>query len=441
MRSLLTPAATILREYAELKFAHIGWNLFGLVLPLLIALIAIPHLIASIGNERFGLLSLAWGLMSYAGVLDLGIGRALTQMVSRLRGQNMTHEVPVALATASRITMTAGLLGSVAIIAFTMLGGSAFIKTEHIPSTEIYYSLILLAVALPAQAMSATYRGMNEAYLNFRGISILRVALGTINFAGPLLISFFTTNLAWLIASLVVSRLVSLLIFRRLALSCLEKNEPDYTPEALEYSSETAKLLFSFGGWVTVSSIISPMMVQMDRFMIASMISAAAVTVYVVPYELVAQSLILVGAISSVIFPTLTRLMQEHPREWLPYFQTWLFRVGGMMFLVTSTIIVLMPYILQIWLKGHFNPTSVEVGQILCLGVFSNALGSMYYALLHARGKAHVTAKIHMFELPLYLTFLYFALKEFGVIGAAIDWSARMTLYLFLLTWNSRKLK
>lgn len=424
-----------------MKLAHIGWNLFGLVLPLLIAMVAIPHLIASIGNERFGLLSLAWGMMSYAGVLDLGIGRALTQMVSRLRGQNATREVPIALATAARITMTAGLLGSAAIIAFAMLGGTSFVKAEHIPTTEIYYSLILLAIALPAQAMSATYRGMNEAYLNFRGISILRVALGTVNFAGPLLISFFTTNLAWLIASLVVSRLASLFIFRQLALGCLKKNEPDYTPEALVYSPETAKLLFSFGGWVTVSSIISPMMVQMDRFMIASMISAAAVTVYVVPYELVAQSLILVGAISSVIFPTLTRLMQERPREWLPYFQTWLFRVGGMMFLVTSTIIVLMPYILKIWLKDHFNPTSVEVGQILCLGVFSNALGSMYYALLHARGKAYVTAKIHMFELPLYLTFLYFALKEFGVIGAAIAWSARMTLDMFLLTWNSRKLK
>ena len=404
-------------------------------------MVAIPHLIASIGNERFGLLSLAWAMMSYAGVLDLGIGRALTQMVSRLRGQKMTYEIPIALATAARITMTAGLIGSVAIVLFSWSDGAKFIKAEHIPLSEIHYSILLLAIALPAQAMSATYRGMNEAYLNFRGISILRVVLGTINFAGPLVISFFSTNLAWLIASLVASRVGSLLIFRRLAFDCLVKNEPDYTPESLIYSPATAKMLFSFGGWVTVSSIISPMMVQMDRFLIASMISAAAVTVYVVPYELVAQSLVLVSAISSVIFPTLTRLMQERPREWLPYFQTWLFRVGGMMFLVTSSLIFLMPYILKIWLKGHFDPTSVMVGQILCLGIFSNSLGSMYYALLHAKGKAHVTAKIHMFELPLYLTFLYFALKEFGVVGAAIAWSSRITLDMLLLTWNARKLK
>ncbi|WP_312265705.1 flippase [Neisseria sp.] len=424
-----------------MKLAHISWNLFGLVLPLLIAMVSLPLLISSIGNERFGLLALAWGMMSYAGILDLGIGRALTQMVSRLRGQKQTQEVPVVLATASRITMTAGLIGSTAIVIFALFGGAQFVKTEHIPLDEIRNSIILLAIALPAQAMSATYRGMNEAYLNFKGISILRVILGTLNFAGPLLISFFSTNLAWLIASLVASRVAALLVFRHLALSCLKNNEPDYTPADLVYSKQTAKTLFSFGGWVTVSSIISPMMVQMDRFMIASMISAAAVTVYVVPYELVAQSLILVGAISSVIFPTLTRLMQEQPQEWLSYFQRWLVRVGGMMLLVALSMILLMPYILDIWLQGNFDPTSVTVGQILCLGVFSNSVGAMYYALLHARGKAYITAKIHMFELPLYLTFLYFALQHFGVIGAAMAWSARMALDTILLSLNARRLK
>ena len=421
--------------------SHIGWNLFGLALPLLLALISIPLLIARIGDERFGMIALAWAFMSFAGILDLGIGRALTQVVSRLRGQKNTQNVPAVFATASRITLVAGLIGSVLIVAFDLLGGSSLLKTQTIPPSEIRNSIFLLAIALPAQAMSATYRGMNEAYMNFKGINILRVALGAVNFAGPLLISFMTTNLAWLMASLVVSRLAALFVFRHLAFSCLKKHEPDYTPQALVYSKENAKTLISFGGWVTVSSILSPLMIQSDRFMIASIISAAAVTTYVVPYELVVQNLILVSALSSVIFPTLTKLMQEKPDEWRPYFHKWLFRIGGLMLVVSVSLIFLMPHILELWLKHNFNPTSVTVGQILCAGIFFNSIGAMYYSMLHASGKSSVTTKIHIFEVPLYLIFLYFALHHFGVIGAAIAWASRMAVDTTLLFINAKRLK
>lgn len=421
--------------------SHIGWNLFGLVLPLLLAVVSIPMLITRIGDERFGMIALAWALMSFAGILDLGIGRALTQMVSRLRGQNMTEQVPAVFTTAARITLVAGLIGSAGIVIFDLLGGSSLLKTQTIAPSELRNSLFLLAIALPAQSMSATYRGMNEAYLNFKGISILRVVLGALNFAGPLLISFFTTDLAWLMSSLVASRLAALFVFRYLAFRCLKKNEPDYNPKSLVYSQESAKKLLSFGGWITVSSILSPIMVQSDRFMIASIISAAAVTTYVVAYELVIQNLIFVSAISSVIFPTLTKLMQERPDEWYPHFKKWLFRVAAMMFTISASLMFLMPYILQLWLKDNFNPVSVTVGQILCLGIFSNSIGSMYYSLLHARGQASTTAKIHMFELPLYLIFLYFALTHFGVVGAAIAWTARLTLDAILLAINARRLQ
>lgn len=416
-----------------MKLSHIGWNMAGLALPLLIALYAIPHLISSIGNERFGLLALAWAMMTYAGVLDLGIGRALTQMVSKLRGQNSTEQVPIVLTTASRITMVAGLIGSIGIVIFALTGGAHLIKTEHIPEFEIYYSILLLAIALPAQAMSATYRGMNEAYMNFKGISILRVFLGTINFLGPLIISQFTTNLAWIIASLVLSRITSLFIFRYLAFNCIKKNEPNYHRKQLVYSSKIAKTLFSFGGWVTISSILSPMMVQLDRFMIAAMLSAASVTIYVVPFELVAQSLIIVTAINSVIFPTLSRLIQEHPNNWQPYFKTWLFRVGCLMLLASSTMLILMPYVLKFWLKEEFHPESVLVGQVLCIGVFLNSLSALFYSQLHALGKASITAKFHMIEFPIYFIFLYIGLLKFGIIGAAIAWSGRMALDLILL--------
>src|SRR5262249_14291415 len=59
-----------------------AWNMLGQLLPAGIAALAIPILVHRIGVERFGLLSLAWVVVGYFSLFDLGIGRALTKLVS-----------------------------------------------------------------------------------------------------------------------------------------------------------------------------------------------------------------------------------------------------------------------------------------------------------------------------------------------------------------------
>lgn len=409
-----------------MRLSHVGWNLAGLSLPLVVAAATVPHLISRLGNERFGLLALAWGLIGYAGAMDLGIGRALTQLVGRLRGEGDLAAIPNVLATAGRITLLAGLAGGALIALAALAGAGAWVKTATIPPAEIRNALLLLAIALPAQAMSATYRGLNEAFLNFKGISLVRVALGVLSFGGPYLVALYTTDLPWLVATLVASRLFALAIYRWLAYSCLE--DGNIAAGKAAYSASVARSLFSFGGWVAVSSVVSPILVQADRFLIGAVLSAAAVTVYVVPYEVVIQSLILVGAISSVIFPTLSKLIHEQPGRWQPYFRRWLYIVAGMMVVVCAVLAFLLPTVLRLWLKTNLQPESIAVGQILCLGVFANAMGAMFYALLHAKGRSDLTAIVNLIELPIFVAALTFLLHRYGIVGAAWAWVGRMVV-------------
>jgi O-antigen/teichoic acid export membrane protein len=403
------------------------------------AVVTVPQLISRLGYERFGLLALAWGLIGYAGALDLGIGRALTQLVARLRGEANLSSIANILVTANRITLIAGLLGGGLIALAALSGLGAWVKAETIPPIEIKNALLLLAIALPAQAMSATYRGINEAFMNFKGISLLRVALGVIGFGGPYLVTFYTTELAWLAATLVVSRLLALLVYRWLAHSCLEASKIVTTQAS--YSKSIAKTLFAFGGWVAVSNVVSPFLMQADRFMIGVILSAAAVTTYILPYEVVVQSLILVGAISSVIFPTMSKLIHEQSSNWQPYFQRWLYIVAGVMFMVCGILVVALPTVLELWLKTELQSESIIVGQILCLGVFANAIGTMYYALIHAKGRADITAKLHIFELPIFIAALFLLLNEYGVAGAAWAWVGRMIFDASALAWCSKLIR
>ena len=425
-----------------MRTRSILWNLLGLGLPLLIAAVTVPKLLTLIGSERFGFLALAWGLIGYAGALDLGIGRATTQRVAALIGAGDEHLVPDVLATATRITQYSGLVGMSLIGLAALFGAYRLVPANSVPDQEIQVSMLLLALALPMQAISATYRGVNEAYQNFKGISILRIALGVANFGAPFFISLFTNNLYWLVGTLVFSRGIALVIYRKLALNCIAK-PLGQTPGA--YHKAHAKELLSFGGWFTVSSLLSPLLVQADRFFVGSLISAAAVTLYVLPYEVTVQALIVVGAVTSVAFPAISGLLAKDPAQAVLVFRRWLVRVSVGMLLLMSALALIMPQLLQFWVGEYVSEDSIKVGQILCVGVFLNSVGAMYFSFLHALGKTKETALLHIFEVPIFIALLYVAIINFGVIGAAIAWVARvffdsavlMIMYLRLQHGNS----
>lgn len=406
-----------------MRISHIAWNLGGLTVPLAVAASTVPHLVNKLGQEKFGLLALAWGLIGYAGALDLGLGRALTQMVASMRGENKLGDIPHTLATASRITLATGLFAGLLITLFALLGGASLIHTESTPEAEIQISILLLAIALPAQAMSATYKGLNEAFMNFKGISVLRSGLGIITFAGPYLVSFFSVQLPWLVLTLVVSRLVSLFIYKKLARNCLSVQPAmQHKPN---YSGSIARKLFTFGGWVTMSNIISPVLVQADRFIIAGVISASAVSIFVLPYEMVVQILILPGAITTILFPYLSaKLKEDGGAAWAYFIKIQIIVLGGML-LVSVFLNHVVGEVMNYWLVEVVSSESIQVAEILCFGLVPYSLGTICISMLHALGRVDLSAKSAIVQFPLFLLAIYLSISYFGIIGAAYAWVGR----------------
>jgi len=62
-------------------------NFIGQILPLIVGVVTIPFVIQGLGTERFGLLSLAWVVLGYFAIFDLGLGRATTKFVAEALGR------------------------------------------------------------------------------------------------------------------------------------------------------------------------------------------------------------------------------------------------------------------------------------------------------------------------------------------------------------------
>lgn len=408
------------------------WNLAGNGAPLLVAVFSIPILIHGLGKDRFGVLTLAWALIGYASLFDIGLGRALTQLVAKKLGGGEDHEIP-ALAWTSLLLMAAlGAVGTVVIFAISPWLVHHALKIPEGIQPEVLRSFYMLGLAVPAVIATAGLRGLLEAHQRFDLVTALRIPTGVFTFVGPLLALPFSRSLVPVVGILVAGRFLGCLAH---VLVCF-KVIPELR-QRVAWHGPSAVPLLQFGGWMTVSNIVGPLMVTLDRFVIGALVSLTAVTYYATPYEVVTKVLLLPAALVGVLFPAFsTGFVQDRERTALLFDRS-----------VKSLFLVLFPAMLctvalaqdglRLWLGAEFAQHSFRVLQWLAVGVFINSLAYVPFALLQGVGRPDLTAMLHLIELPLYLGLLWWLIGARGIEGAAIAWTARVAvdaLFLFVLT-------
>jgi O-antigen/teichoic acid export membrane protein len=408
------------------------WNLAGQTSPLLIAAFAIPVLIRQLGVDRFGVLTLAWILVGYLGLLDLGIGRAITKLLAEKMALGDSGAASSLIGTAIFSMMLLGvLLGGVLCALAPWLAHSA-LKVPAPLQSETMRSLYLMAIAIPFVTLANGFRGMLEAQQSFGVINVLRVGLGAVTYLGPLAVVPFSRNLVPVVATLVGARLISCGLHFWLCKRLIPAFSLD-----VDWNHKSLRELLSFGGWISVSNIISPIMVYLDRFLIGSLISMAAVAYYTTPFELVTKLWVIPTSLVSVLFPAFSETLAvgNNDRASLLY-EGGVSSILAMLFPLTLVVVLFAPEALHLWLGTEFARRSGPVLQILAIGVFINSLANVPYALLQASGRPDLTAKLHLIELPCYAGLLYWTIRFHGIEGAAAAWAFRLfgeTVILFFL--------
>lgn len=412
---------------------NVVWSLLASGAPVLVAVPVIPLLIRNLGTDRFGILTLAWALTGYASLLDLGLGRALTQLVAKKLGAGEAHEVPELFWTSFLLMVIFGLLGAVTLIGLSPWLSHHILKIPPALQTEAVRAFVLLGLSLPIVIASTGLRGFLEAHQRFDLVSALRVATGVFTFAGPLLVLPFTQRLEPVVGILIAGRFVGCLANFWLCL----RVAPELR-QGVIWNRLSAGPLLRFGSWMTVTNIVGPLMVSLDRFVIGALLSVAAVTYYVTPYEVVMKLLLIPAAVVGVMFPAFSAsYVNDKSRAAMLYT-----RSVKYVFLALFPIVLLTVGFaangLTIWLGTEFALHSTRVVQWLALGVLSNSLALVPFNLIQGVGRPDLTAKLHLLELPLYLIALFWLIRTNGIEGAAVAWSIRSTVDSVVLFVTAR---
>lgn len=414
---------------------HTALNILGQVLPMLVGMLSIPVIIRHIGTERFGIVTIAWMLIGYCSLFDMGLGRALTQVVAEKLGKNESHDIPALFWTSLALMLSLSLVGACAMagMASTLVHGVLKIPVEL--QRETVASLYILAFSIPCVVLTSAFIGFLSAYNRFDIINAIRIPMGIFGYAAPLIVLPFSHNLIAIMFALAVGRVITCLAHFRASLAISSE-----LGEKIVIRKDLLKPLFRFGGWLTVSNIIGPFMVYFDRFLIGSLVSVAAVAYYTTPYEVITKLWIIPGALLSVLFPAFA----AH------YGRDRCYAAGLLDRAVKYLLLILFPIVfvvvvwardgLALWLGDSFAGHGYQALRWLAMGVFMNSIAQVPFAFIQGGGKPDITTKLHLGELLVYAPLLWYLVKLHGINGAAMAWYLRVTVDCLLLMYSARRL-
>lgn len=410
-------------------------NFIGQVIPLLVGVITIPFIIRGLGIERFGLLSLAWVVLGYFTIFDLGLGQATTKYVAEVLGKGEEDQVPHLVWTAVTVQAILGVVGALVLFGTTPLLVERILNVPPELVGEAKFTFYLLALSIPVVLISGSFRGVLEAAQRFDLVNAVKCPTSILTFLLPLIGLLLGFRLPGIVALILVARFGALLTFVVMYLRIF--------PRSRKYSGSFAFFvrLFVYGGWVTVTNIVGPILVYLDRFLIGSILSMVAVTYYSAPYEAVTRLWIIPASLTMTLFPAFSTLEGVKNRQRLGI----LFARSVKYTLLVLGVVVLMiglfaKEILQIWLGTDFAIKSTVTLQILALGVLVNSLAHIPFAFLRGVGRPDLPAKFHLLELPLYIGIVWLLINQWGIAGAAAAWTLRGTLDALLLFGASFKI-
>lgn len=406
------------------------YNLVGAVLPILLALITVPIYLKLVGTDRYGVLAIAWLLLGYFGLFDLGLGKATTYSIAALKDATAQERADV-FSTAMFTNVAMGLAGGLVLYAAAHFFFDSIFKVAPELRPEILASIPYLALAVPIATMTGVLTGALQARDRFLETNIVSVISTSLFQILPLLVAiFYGPNLGMLLLASVAARAVAIAVLWWRCHVLIMRGQKH------RFVGAQVKELLGYGGWVTVTGLFGPILVILDRFAIGAVLGATAVTIYTVPFQLAQRISIFPNALVTAVFP---RLPTATPEERVSLSEKAIrVLLAAISLPILGAIYLLHPF-LDLWVGREIGRQAADVGALIVFGFWINAFAVVPYSWMQGMGRPDLVTKVLLAQVPPYLVLLYFGMTWFGLIGCAAVFALRCAADFGLMWWAARR--
>jgi O-antigen/teichoic acid export membrane protein len=390
-------------------------NFIGGILPMFVALVTTPIYLHYIGAARYGVLAIVWMVQGYFGFLDLGLSSATSNRIAQL-GEEPHREREAVLWTALILNAALGLAGGVALYGLMHVLLSYFDMGPDLRN-ELLPALPCVACLVPLSNLISVFNGALVGRERFGTLNVVTLPVTLMYQLVPLGAALlFGPNLRYLVYGTLVAGIAALLVtafavWRVFPLRLAAGPRRDLVGK-----------LFSYGAWISVTSLAQPLLETADRLMIGHALGPQAVTYFP-------------SVIVRTLFPRLSALDAASAAA---LSSSSIRGLAAALTPMTVFGIFLMHPFLSLWVGQDFAARAASVGETILVGIWLTSIASLAACHLQAIGKPGIVARFQAYEMLPFFALLWWMLQHFGVLGAALAWSARCLLDGVLLLHAAR---
>lgn len=393
-----------------------GYNLLGSAVPLLLTFVTIPLYISLIGIDRVGILSLAWLLLGYFGLFDLGLGKATAYRIAAQRDAPAAERAST-LWGALIVNVAMGIVGGLILWLCSYIYFAHYFRVDGGLRPEILRAVPLLALSVPVATLTGVLTGALQGRERFFETNLISATTTILFQLLPLAVALMIgPGLSLLLTAALFSRAIGLVALWIICARQFTRGHPVRTERA------TIVSLLTYGGWVTLNGIIGPILVIVDRFAIGNVLGATLLGMYHVPFQIAKQLAIIPGSLTNALFPKLTH---SDPQAAQILVRRALLTLTAVITVPVMVGIFAMGPFLTLWVGRDIGTISAPVGEVLLIGFWCNAMALVPFTQLQASGRPRAVTIILLLQIPPYLAGLYFAMNGYGIVGCAMALAAR----------------
>lgn len=403
------------------------WNMFGNIGPLMFALAAVPYIYGHSSREYVGFLTMTWAAIGYTGLFDFGLSRALFYYAASSKF-NQAIDLEGAIRKSTLFAIGVSLL----INAVLYLFRDQIAQGLSLGDGDRLNSLFIISASLPIYLISNMVRSSLEGLELFKEANIFKFAAYISLFLCPaILIALGDRSLSHVCISYGAVRLISC----GYAYARLRPQLDVRRMAAGDRAAIPMREILGFGGWATVSSTISPLMVYGDRFALAYFNGASAIAIYALLQEFIGKTILLSSSYVTSIQPKLGYLPEAEAMD--------LYRREHRNVIVLSVLIytgclLVSPVFAAVWLNVSVRDVAF-LAVAMSIGFMFNSMAQAPMTYLLARGQPKRIAYSHVVEALLYFPLLIVAAMQHGVAGAAVAGVFRQIFDYGILSWQARR--
>jgi O-antigen/teichoic acid export membrane protein len=406
----------------------------SLVIPLALALLTIPIVMKGYGSERFGIYAIGQVMFGYFGLLDLGIGKAATRFIGIHLADGDRDMARRIARFSTRLAFLFGLAAGVLLLSLASVLVDRVLNVPTALHEEALLALRAVALAVPLGILTSTLQGTLEGAQCFVPGAIIQVLAGVASLLTPVIVLLWTTNIGIAMLALAAVRIIQCG-----ALYAAKRRIYRGHSEPVAKVVPVREIVL-FSSWLSITNIVSPLMVSMDRFVIGSLMTLSAVAYYTASYTAMSRLLILPSSVVRALLPEVSRREGNVRVEVWQLASTVGKTVGVAVTLLAIPAVALADILLKAWLGPLMAQQSTLPMQVIAMGVILNSIAYIPFTVLQGVGRTDIPAKAHMAELIVYIPALYLLTRAWGISGAASAWTLRAALDLALLLWAANRM-